>query len=151
MKTQFYSGLLITLICTNALAADGLIRIQSDYSVQKTAQRFEQIAQSKGITIFAKIDHKKNAEKVNMSLNPTQVIIFGNPKVGTPLMQCQQSVAIDLPQKVLITEDENKVVSISYNDPAHTQKRHHIKGCEAALKKMSGALNKLSTTAAQKP
>ena len=71
-------------------ASDGLIKYQSNYSVKETADRFEEIAKSKGLTLFARIDHQKNASKVDLELRPTQVIIFGNPKVGTPLMQCSQ-------------------------------------------------------------
>ena len=125
-------------------ASDGLIKYQSNYSVKETADRFEEIAKSKGLTLFARIDHQKNASKVDLELRPTQVIIFGNPKVGTPLMQCSQEVAIDLPQKVLVTEDANKKVWLSYNDPNYLANRHAINGCDEVIKKISGVLSKLS-------
>ncbi|EDK29730.1 hypothetical protein VSWAT3_07246 [Vibrionales bacterium SWAT-3] len=112
--------------------------------MKETADRFEEIAKSKGLTLFARIDHQKNASKVDLELRPTEVIIFGNPKVGTPLMQCAQEVAIDLPQKVLVTEDSNKKVWLSYNDPNYLVERHAINGCDEVIKKISGVLSKLS-------
>lgn len=92
---------------------DGLITVKSNYSVKETADRFESIANSKGLTLFTRIDHQKNAAGVNLTLRPTEVIIFGNPKAGTVLMQCDQNVAIDLPQKVLISEDATGAVHLS--------------------------------------
>ncbi|CDU12794.1 DUF302 domain-containing protein [Vibrio coralliirubri] len=128
----------------SAAASDGLIKYQSNYSVKETADRFEEIAKSKGLTLFARIDHQKNASKVDLELRPTEVIIFGNPKVGTPLMQCAQEVAIDLPQKVLVIEDSNKKVWLSYNDPNYLVERHAINGCDEVVKKVSGVLSMLS-------
>ncbi|WP_215408093.1 DUF302 domain-containing protein [Vibrio gigantis] len=125
-------------------ASDGLIKYQSNYSVKETADRFEEIAKSKGLTLFVRIDHQKNASNVDLELRPTEVIIFGNPKVGTPLMQCAQEVAIDLPQKVLVSEDANKKVWLSYNDPNYLLNRHAINGCDEVIKKISGVLSKLS-------
>ncbi|MEZ8720955.1 DUF302 domain-containing protein [Vibrio pomeroyi] len=125
-------------------ASDGLIKYQSNYSVKETADRFEEIAKSKGLTLFARIDHQKNASNVDLELRPTEVIIFGNPKVGTPLMQCAQEVAIDLPQKVLVSEDANKKVWLSYNDPNYLLNRHAINGCDEVIKKISSVLSKLS-------
>ena len=78
---------------------------------------------------------------------PTQLVIFGNPKVGAPLMQCAQSVAIDLPQKALITQDAQGRVWLSYNDPAYLRQRHHIEGCKPVLAKVSGALAKFARAA----
>ena len=129
---------------------DGLVSYESSYSVKETADRFEKIIKSKGLTLFARIDHQKNAAGVDLELRPTEVILFGNPKVGTPLMQCAQNAAIDLPQKVLISEDENKQVSLSFNDPSYIQKRHSIKGCDELVTKISGVLNNLSKAAVAK-
>ncbi|RVU86674.1 DUF302 domain-containing protein [Leucothrix sargassi] len=129
---------------------DGLVSYESSYSVKETADRFEKIIKSKGLTLFARIDHQKNAAGVDLELRPTEVILFGNPKVGTPLMQCAQNAAIDLPQKVLISEDENKQVSLSFNDPSYIQKRHSIEGCDELVTKISGVLNNLSKAAVAK-
>ncbi|MFS1477775.1 DUF302 domain-containing protein, partial [Vibrio lentus] len=93
---------------------------------------------------FARVDHQKNAASVNLELRPTEVIIFGNPKVGTPLMQCAQDVAIDLPQKVMVSEDDNKKVWLTYNNPTYLMERHQIQGCDEVIKKISGVLSKLS-------
>ncbi|MBU2978737.1 DUF302 domain-containing protein [Alteromonas sp. C1M14] len=140
----------IILLCTSfwVSASEGLIKQESSYSVAETADRFEAIAKDKGLTLFARINHQQNAGTVNLSLRPTEVLIFGNPKVGTPLMQCAQDVAIDLPQKVLISEDENHQVWVSYNNPEYLMKRHNIKNCDATIKKISAVLSQLSTAAA---
>ncbi|WP_299694613.1 DUF302 domain-containing protein [uncultured Vibrio sp.] len=131
-------------------ASDGLIKYQSHYSVQETADRFEDIAKSKGLTLFARIDHQKNASQVGLELRSTEVILFGNPKVGTQLMQCTQDVAIDLPQKVLVTEDANSTVWLSYNDPNYLMERHAINGCDEVIEKISAVLSKLSEAAVAK-
>lgn len=128
-------------------AANGLITLQSDYSVKETADRFESIIKDKGLTLFTRIDHQKNAQGVELELRPTEVIIFGNPKAGTPLMQCAQSVAIDLPQKVLISEDEKGIVHLTYNDPKYLKNRHSIVGCDKVINNISMLLNNLSTAA----
>ena len=85
-----------------ASAADGLISIKSSHDVQRTADRLENTLRGKGMTVFIRINHAEGAQKVGKKLRPTELVVFGNPKVGTPLMQCSQSVAIDLPQKALI-------------------------------------------------
>ncbi|ERM60886.1 MULTISPECIES: DUF302 domain-containing protein [Vibrio] len=144
MKKLLSLGAVLLAASFSVAASDGLIKYQSNYSVKETADRFESIAKSKGLTLFARIDHQKNASSVDLELRPTEVIIFGNPKVGTPLMQCQQDVAIDLPQKVLVTEDSNKKVWLSYNDPNYLMERHAINGCDEVIKKISGVLSKLS-------
>ena len=84
-------------------------------------------------------------------MRDTQLVIFGNPKAGSPLMKCQQSMAIDLPQKALIWKDENDKVWISHNDLRFMQKRHDIQGCEKVIAKVSGILNGITTAAATKP
>lgn len=80
------------------------------------------------MTVFTRIDHSAGAKKVDKELRPTELVIFGNPKVGTPLMQCVQTVAIDLPQKMLIWQDEAGTTWLSYNNPSYLAKRHHIRG-----------------------
>ncbi|GAA3916436.1 DUF302 domain-containing protein [Litoribacillus peritrichatus] len=131
-------------------ATDGIVTLKSDYSVEETADRFESIIQKKGLTLFNRIDHAKNAEVAGHTLRPTQLLIFGNPKVGTPLMQCSQSIAIDLPQKVLIYKDESNQVRLSYNDPSYLKQRHQLKGCDAVIKKISKVLAALSANAVKK-
>jgi len=135
---------------SHASALESLISIESKYSAKETADRFESIIQSKGLTLFARIDHQKNASGVNLDLRATEVIIFGNPKIGTLLMQCAQNSAIDLPQKVLISEDSQKRVWLSYNNPEYIKVRHNIQGCDQVINKVSGVLNKLSIEATTK-
>lgn len=85
---------------TTAINAEkGLVTMQSNHSVQDTADKLVSVIESKGMKVFARVDHQKNAQGVDLTLRPTQVIMFGNPKAGTPLMNCEQTVAIDLPQK----------------------------------------------------
>lgn len=144
-------SLSVVVLCTSLSvnAAESLLKYESHYSVQETADRFESIAKSKGLNVFARVDHQKNAESVGLELRPTQVIIFGNPKVGTPLMSCAQDIAIDLPQKMLISEDANQKVWLSYNNPEYLKKRHSLQGCDAVIKKVSNVLKALSSAAAK--
>jgi len=127
----------------------GLVKVESNHSVEDTVKRFEAILNEKGLTIFTTIDHAAGASSVGQELRPTQLVIFGNPKVGTPLMQCSQSVAIDLPQKALVWQDEADRVWIGYNDPAYLDFRHNLEGCEAPLEKVKQALGALTQAAAQ--
>jgi len=130
-------------------AAQGMINVKSTHSVENTANKFEKIIKSKGMTVFKRVRHSAAASKVGIHINPTQLVIFGNPKVGSPLMKCAPTVAIDLPQKALIWQDAEKNVWISYNDPLYLQKRHNIQGCDMVLHKISGALSKLTGAAAK--
>jgi uncharacterized protein (DUF302 family) len=104
----------------------GLIRIASPYSVPGTLQRLETLLQSKGLKIFARIDHSSEAAQVGLEMHPTQVLLFDSPKGGTPVMLAAPSVAIDLPLKALVAEDDQGKVWITYNDPEYLQKRHGI-------------------------
>lgn len=131
-------------------AKKGLITLQSTHSVSDTADKLIKILENKGMTVFAKVDHQKNAAGVNLSLRPTQVVMFGNPKAGTPLMNCEQSIAIDLPQKVLITEDAQHRVWLSYNDPQYLKNRHNLQGCDKQLANIAKALDGISQAAIAK-
>ncbi|MEH6447106.1 MAG: DUF302 domain-containing protein [Oleispira sp.] len=133
-----------------ASATDSTISIESQYSAKETADRLVSIIKNKGLTLFARINHQKNAEGVDLKLRATEVIIFGNPKVGTPLMQCSQEAAIDLPQKVLIRKDADNKTWISYNNPEYIRNRHSIQGCEKVINTISKVLDALSKAAASK-
>jgi uncharacterized protein (DUF302 family) len=104
----------------------GLINISSNHSVDETVEKLKAILQSKGITLFALIDHSGEAAKVGMQMRPTKLLIFGNPKGGTPVMLAAPSSAIDLPLKILIWEDAHGKVWLTYNSPAYLQERHNI-------------------------
>ena len=128
----------------------GLVTLQSNHSVKDTADKLVSIIESKGMKVFARVDHQKNAQGVDLTLRPTQVIMFGNPTAGTPLMNCEQSVAIDLPQKILISEDTDKKVWLSYNHPEYLKTRHNIKGCDTEIANIAKALNGVSKAAVAK-
>lgn len=105
---------------------NGLIHLSSPHSVLETFARLETIVQSKGLTIQARIDHSGDAAKVGLTMRPTKLLIFGNPKSGTPLMISSPSVAIDLPLKALAWEDEEGKVWLTYNSPSYLKERHVI-------------------------
>ena len=136
------------LLCASLAYADnGAVNVKSSHDVKTTTDRLENVLKSKGMKIFARIDHAKGAASVGNSLRPTELVIFGNPKIGSVLMGCAQSVGIDLPQKALVWQDENDVVWVSYNDPAYLANRHSVKGCDKVLNKVSGALGKFAAKA----
>ncbi|MDO6441662.1 DUF302 domain-containing protein [Marinobacter sp. 2_MG-2023] len=139
--------LLLVLCASAAHAADGLIVVKSNHSVAATADKLEAALSENGMKIMNRINHAAGAESVGLELRPTEVVIFGNPKVGSPLMQCAQSVAVDLPQKALIWEDESGQVWLGYNDPEYLKARHAIEGCDAVLEKVSGALSNFAGAA----
>ena len=136
----------ISLIAT-AHAENGLISLKSNHSVKVTADRLESTLNAKGMKVFNRIDHQAGAKGVGIDLRPTELLIFGNPKVGAPLMQCGQTVAIDLPQKALIWEDAGGSVWVSYNDPHYLASRHSIGDCGQVLDKVRNALNNFATAA----
>ena len=130
----------------SATAADGVIAVKSPYDAKETMNRFEDMAKQRGLTVFARIDHAAGAAKVGKTLRPTEVLIFGNPQGGTPLMECAQSVGIDLPLKALVWEDEARQVWIGYNDTAYLAKRHGITQCPA-VENIGKALSGLTAAA----
>ena len=104
----------------------GLIDIRSNHSVDETVEKLKAILQTKGITLFALVDHSGEAAKVGMKMRPTKLLIFGNPRAGTPLMLAAPGSAIDLPLKILIWEDGDGKTWVTYNDPVYLQRRHQI-------------------------
>ncbi|MCR9143887.1 MAG: DUF302 domain-containing protein [bacterium] len=130
------------------MSEDGLIRIKSNQSVEQTADRLEAALQAKEMKIFGRVPHSAGAAKAGLELKPTLLILFGNPKAGTPLMQESRTVAIDLPQKMLIWEDDAGAVWLAYNDPAYLARRHGLKN-EAVLSKIAGALEAFARAATE--
>ena len=104
----------------------GLIHLPSNHSVSETVEKLEAILQSKGIMLFALVDHSGEAAKAGMKMPPTKLLIFGSPKAGTPVMLAAHSSAIDLPLKILVWEDAKGKVWVTYNSPAYLQERHNI-------------------------
>ena len=126
--------------------AHGLINLPSKHSVDETLQKLESLLQEKNVMVFARVDHSGEAAKVGMEMRPTKLLIFGNPKGGTPLMQATPTIGIDLPLKALVWQDAYGKVWLTYNDPAYLQKRHNvpaelipnIAGVSALLEKAAG-------------
>src|SRR5437879_6595398 len=104
----------------------GLIDVRSSHSVDETVEKLKGILQAKGITLFALVDHSGEAGKAGMQMRPTKLLIFGNPKAGTPVMLAAPSSAIDLPLKILIWEDAQEKVWVTYNSPIYLQERHNL-------------------------
>jgi uncharacterized protein (DUF302 family) len=105
---------------------NGVVSMPSAHGVDETVEKLQAMLQAKGVTLFAVIDHGGEAEKAGLKMPPTKVLIFGNPKGGTPLMLASPSVAIDLPLKILVAADAEGKVTISYNAPEYLQERHHL-------------------------
>ena len=105
---------------------NGIVTIPSQHSVEETVSRLDRILEEKGVKLFAVIDHSGEAEKAGMQMRDTKLLIFGNPKAGTPLMIASPSIAIDLPLKILVWEDGAGKAWISYNAPAYLQARHGL-------------------------
>ncbi|MBQ0742218.1 MAG: DUF302 domain-containing protein [Pseudomonas sp.] len=141
--TTLVLAALISFACP-AFATEGLISVKSPYPVAETLDRMEAGAEKRGLKVFARIDHAAGAASIGETLRPTELLIFGNPKGGTPVMQCAQTAGIELPLKALAWEDEQGQVWLGYNDPAYLVRRHSSSGC-AAVEPMSNALSGLVT------
>jgi uncharacterized protein (DUF302 family) len=113
-------------------SADGLVRVKSAHPPGETLDRLEKLVKEKGLTVFARVDHAGGAEKVGKTLRPTQLLIFGNPQGGTPLMECAQTAGIDLPLKAMAWQDAKGQSWLGYNDPAWIARRHEAPKCAAA-------------------
>jgi uncharacterized protein (DUF302 family) len=133
------------------MAVDGLTTIRSSHGPKDTMNRLEAAVKAKGMTVFARIDHAAGAAGAGLSLAPTEVLIFGNAKAGTPLMQLVQTIGIDLPLRALVWQDASGDTWLSYNDPAWLAKRHGLSGAtDAAIGLMTAALDVVVKTATTK-
>ncbi|MBT6136766.1 MAG: DUF302 domain-containing protein [Rhodospirillaceae bacterium] len=142
-----FLSLAIMLPSASHAGTDGLIIKTSDFDVIKTLDRLGIALERAGITIFARIDHAKGAKKVGMELPPTALIIFGTPKIGTPLMTSNRMIGLDLPLKALAWQAEDGSVKLGYTDPAWLAKRYGITDRDKVFKKMAGALGKFTEMA----
>ena len=147
MRQILFVFVIIFFSVATAAAGDGLISVKSSHDVKVTADRLENVLNQKGMTVFIRINHSAGAQKVGKKLRPTELVVFGNPKVGTPLMQCSQSVAIDLPQKALIWQDDKGQVWLTYNDPNYLSQRHGLGECTEVIKKVEKALGNFAKAA----
>jgi uncharacterized protein (DUF302 family) len=136
-------ALCFVLVASPALAGDFIVK-PSKYSVAETLDRLTKALKSKGITIMARVDHAGGAEKAGLKLKPTQLLIFGNPKLGTPLMQTNRGIGLDLPMKVLAWQDDKGQTWVTYTKPDVLKARYNIKGKDGIFAKMTGALSKLT-------
>lgn len=135
MKLLHFALMLLGSIVPVSAADNGLVHVPSKYSVPGTLDRLESVVKSRGLTVFARIDFSGDAEKVGLKMRPSQLLIFGSPKAGTPLMIASPSIAIDLPLKALAWEDGNGKVWFSYNKPEYLKNRHGLP--EELLKNIS--------------
>lgn len=120
--------------------ADGLIAVKSPHSVKETMDNFEGAAKARGLNIFLRVDHAAGAQKIGKSLKPTELLVFGNPQGGTPLMECAQTAGIDLPLKALAWQDAGGQVWLAYNDPQFLSDRHGGKECGPVVQNLRKAL-----------
>lgn len=139
---------LLALIPTISMAADnGMINKKSQFSVKATLDRLENVLRKKGISIVTRWSHDAGAKKAGIELRPTELLIFGNPKMGSHFFTSQQTAGIDLPMKALAWKDKAGQVWLTYNDPRYIANRHGINDRPAIVKKMTGALNNLTNVA----
>ena len=150
MRTVIRSALCSALLVVGAAAAaaDGLVEVKSAHPPKATLDRFEAAAKERGLIVFARIDHAAGAQKVGKTLRPTELLIFGNPQGGTPLMECAQSAGIDLPLKALVWKDAQGQSWLGYNDPAWLAQRHGAASCPV-VENLKKALSGLADAAAK--
>jgi uncharacterized protein (DUF302 family) len=149
-KTIAIAFVVCAVAAGGALAGDDdVIKKKSNHDVGTTLDRLEKIVSEKGITVMARVDHAKNAEAAGMELRPTQLLVFGNPKLGTALMQMNQQIGLDLPMKVLAWEDGDGQVWIAYVEPEELAERYGIDDDHEVVKKLEQALDAFTTAAAQ--
>lgn len=144
-KVLAVAALSLTVFGSNA--ADGLVELKSPRSVKATMDKLEDLVKTRGLTVFARVDHAAGAAKIGKALRPTEVLIFGNPQGGTPFMECAQTVGIDLPLKALVWEDASGQAWLGYNDPGFLAQRHGASQCPAVenLRKALGGLAEAAT------
>lgn len=124
-----------------------IVRKTSPHSVAKTADRLEAAVEGAGATVFARVDHAAGVASVDAELRPTEMVMFGNPRLGTPALQAAQSAGLDLPLRVVIFEEADGAVTVAYHDPAELAQVHGISADSAVLEQMAGALGKLTDVA----
>uniref|UniRef100_UPI003593B341 DUF302 domain-containing protein n=1 Tax=Persicitalea sp. TaxID=3100273 RepID=UPI003593B341 len=135
----------------NAITPSGIVTVESKNDFATTYNKLRTaIEGNANLKIVTELDHQANAKKVGMTLNPTKLIVFGNPALGSPLMQSAQTIAVDLPQKMLVWETANGKVNVSYNDPGYLANRHGVMGNEDTIDKIKNALSGLAAGATEK-
>ena len=151
MKLPAIPAFLLALLGAPAHATDGLIAVPCLQTARGCLDRLEALAQARGLKIFARIDHAAGAASIGETLRPTELLIFGHPKGGTPLLKCSQAYGISLPLHVLAWEDSKGRRWIGYQDPAGVAQAHPDATCDATLKQLARNLDELVRTAASEP
>ena len=146
MKRHFVAVISLFFL-TSASAGDGLVSKKSGVGVEETLDRLEAVLEKKGITIFSRVSHTAGAADAGIELRPTELLIFGNPKLGSHFFTSRQTAGIDLPMKALAWEDADGQVWLTYNDPQYIADRHGISDREEIVRKMSNALDKMTNAA----
>ncbi len=141
-KTLLVSSLVLFI---SGVASADIIKKASVHSVKETMDKFETLVKSKGMSVFARVDHKKNAASVDMNMNDAEVLIFGNPKGGTVLMNQDIAVSLDLPLRVAVYKDQAGIVWLSYHNPQDLKRSYDVAKGAKVLNKVEGALDKLTT------
>lgn len=149
MKKFFFSIILLCMLCSSAQANENYISKKSPYSVAKSIDRLEKVLESKEIAIFARIDHGAGARKVGKLLHLNQLLIFGNPKLGSPLIKEAHMMGLELPMKILAWEDNRDQVWISYLKPTVLQQRYDLNN-QSIIKKMADALDAITNKTIEK-
>lgn len=136
---------LILISCNTKKMNNGLIIKTSPFNVETTYTKLKTILENNpNLKILLQLNHSNNAASVDLKLNDTRIILFGNPKLGTPLMQENQTIGLDLPQKIIVYLDSDNATKIAYNNPLYLKERHNIQGKDAVLEKISNALNTIT-------
>jgi uncharacterized protein (DUF302 family) len=147
MKKILIGCFFAVCLAGTAAAQGGLVNVKSNHSVLVTTNRLESALKEKGIIVFARIDHAAGAQKVGKELKPTMLLIFGNPAMGTPMIQRSRTAGIDLPLKTLIWEDRTGQVWLTYNSPDYIARRHGLAELDDLTQKMGQALSTFSAAA----
>jgi uncharacterized protein (DUF302 family) len=124
-------------------ASSGISRFRSPYSVDETTERIQSLLAERGLKVFCTVDHSGEAQRIGLQMRPTKLVLFGSPMAGTPVMVAAPSIAIDLPLKVLVAEDETGVVWVSFNSPRYLQRRHGV--ADDLIANLAGAGTLLET------
>jgi len=146
MKNHITKALLILGLSISGLASADIVKKASAHSVKETMDKFEALIKSKGMIVFARVDHKKNAAGVDMKMNEAEVLIFGNPKGGTVLMKQDVAVSLDLPLRVAVYKDNDGKVWLSYHNPQDLKDSYKVEAAAKVMTKVEGALDMLSST-----
>jgi uncharacterized protein (DUF302 family) len=134
----------------NPTGVHGMVAVKSVHSAKVTMDKFEEAAKAASMNIFARVDHAAGAQRIGKTLRPTEVLVWGSPPGGTPMLECAQTVGIDLPQKALVWQDAKGDVYLGWNDPAHLiNSRHNTPGCEAVTANVAKAIAALAKKATE--